>query len=511
MKQIDADTALKDASFRTAKETSADGRLEGGKTTEESLDRPPLPSMAVLPPPRESPDMIVRTTTSKDESAGEVSNVTDPSLEVMNHQPNHRRTVSWNANVKNGEKDKNGDSPSQALKKGITVVDLREAKTLESEAETSMMKALEQRAEEEKLQGITTGSRLFSHIPDESIESLQVGSQDMSEHRSKQSASPKSHRRKQSKAPKNETLETTLFGLTNAMKEMHKKHEHTAKNVPDHHRLPHEAHEEAFESLSLDDDEPMSNADAMVRHAALLFQNPLRKKKLQQQGMDDSEENIPLKTSTHSHRSRLSVASGMSSGGKHLDGVPEEVEYSSEDSDPELGENQTESSSDDENVPSHKKQRKPSGIIRRMRSGMRRGARKTKSDWTAFRDYLQPKKATLWTRIKMALLLVVIPTLCLSAVLYHAFDNPDLGREGASISWFVLFLLRQAVCGSLALASQSFVIDFLTLRMKWTVRVFGPLATLVLVQSKGYPFIMMAWAVYDLALLSGRHVFAKHW
>jgi hypothetical protein len=461
--------------------------------------------------------MMVQPTLSRDESAGEVSNVTDPSLETA-----HRRTISWDVNVKTTEKDakdllqpvlnKNADSPPKhVLDKAITVADLHDANPLESEAETSLMRAIEQRAEEDKHRGNTTGNRLFAHIPDEGIDVLQADSQDSQETKHNRE-SPKTPRLKRFKPKKDDSLETTLFGLANAMKEMHGKDKHATSKVPDHHRLPHEAHEEVFESPPLDDDEPTSNADAMVCHAAFLFQNPLRKKLQEKNG--DSEEHDPLNTSSHSHRSRFSVASGNSnkqSGNNPLEGVPEEMEHSSEESDPELGGSDIENSSDEEKSPSSKKTGKHPGLFKRMGKDLRRVARKTKSDWAAFSDFIQPRKASVGTRIKIALLFVVIPTFCLSAVLFHLFDNPDLGREGASISWFVLFILRQTICGGLALASQSFIISFLTLRTRWTVRVFGPLATLVLVQSKGYPFIMMAWAVFDLALLSGRHAFAKHW
>ena len=348
---------------------------------EESPDkRPPLPPTSALPPPRGTPngEIVVKPTFSRDESTGEVSNVTEPSLEI-----NHRRTVSWDANVKKTGSDelkdllqpvlnKNEQSPpKQVVKKAITVADLHAANPLESEAETSLMKAIEQRAVEEKHRGSTTGNRLFAHIPDEGLEALQAdsspdaGSLGGSNNEGGKSLSPKTHRRKKSKPfavprDKNASLESTLFSLTAAMKEMHTTHDDEKIHVPNHHRLPHEAHEEAFEAPS--DDEPTSNADSMVRHAAFLFQNPLRKNKLQGKS-DDLEEKTPLKTSSHSHHSRLSVASGMDesrqSGGNHLDGVPEEVEYSSEDSDPELGDSATQNSSNEhEDISSNEKKRK---------------------------------------------------------------------------------------------------------------------------------------------------------
>jgi len=40
---------------------------------------------------------------------------------------------------------------------------------------------------------------------------------------------------------------------------------------------------------------------------------------------------------------------------------------------------------------------------------------------------------------------------------------------------------------------------------------FGPLVTLVVLQSKGWPVTLFFWGVYDFGLLYGKYEFAKHW
>jgi hypothetical protein len=43
------------------------------------------------------------------------------------------------------------------------------------------------------------------------------------------------------------------------------------------------------------------------------------------------------------------------------------------------------------------------------------------------------------------------------------------------------------------------------------LRLLGPLVTLLLVQSKGWPFVVCWWAILDFALLYGSGRLAKHW
>jgi hypothetical protein len=56
---------------------------------------------------------------------------------------------------------------------------------------------------------------------------------------------------------------------------------------------------------------------------------------------------------------------------------------------------------------------------------------------------------------------------------------------GASVSWWLLFILRQTITFSMAMLTQAFMIDYLTLGCQFVLRCFGPLITLLMVQSKG--------------------------
>jgi hypothetical protein len=71
------------------------------------------------------------------------------------------------------------------------------------------------------------------------------------------------------------------------------------------------------------------------------------------------------------------------------------------------------------------------------------------------------------------------------------------------------------------MVTQAFIIDYLALSSRLLLNTIGPVLTLFVVQSKGWPFLTIFWAVWDLALLctseptsrtaSGYVRFAHHW
>lgn len=58
---------------------------------------------------------------------------------------------------------------------------------------------------------------------------------------------------------------------------------------------------------------------------------------------------------------------------------------------------------------------------------------------------------------------------------------------------------------------QVIIIDFLCLNTKFFQSILGNLLTLLIVQSKGWPFIAVTWGVLDFALLHGSCPFASSW
>ena len=60
-------------------------------------------------------------------------------------------------------------------------------------------------------------------------------------------------------------------------------------------------------------------------------------------------------------------------------------------------------------------------------------------------------------------------------------------------------------------ATSVYVIEYLTLWRRFTVKIFGPVITLMIVQSKGYPSETFFFGVWSLVLLCGSGAFAQHW
>jgi hypothetical protein len=157
---------------------------------------------------------------------------------------------------------------------------------------------------------------------------------------------------------------------------------------------------------------------------------------------------------------------------------------------------------------------------------VREAAKRTTSglsnDLHVLRAFFRPRHATVLAYCKSVLLYVILPALAIAAVLFYFVDNPHTGREShrtdgqqpshASISWWIIFLcVRQVVTLTAALAFQALFIDFFALRTRMTLRLCGPVVTLLIVQSKGWPFTFFCWGLLDFFLLSGPGAFAHHW
>jgi hypothetical protein len=181
--------------------------------------------------------------------------------------------------------------------------------------------------------------------------------------------------------------------------------------------------------------------------------------------------------------------------------------------------------------------RKPFKLGKGARTFAQAKNQEMKEDFDAFWKFLQPRGRSIKFYLLVVVFCVIIPLIATSAILFHS-GNPDLGREGASWSWFLLFLSRNVITGTLAKATEVIVIDLLSLHFRLTTRIFGTIFTLLLVQSKGelscsfldcslprqlscevhalslypgWPFLVFSWGVNNFALNSGKNAFAQHW
>ena len=192
----------------------------------------------------------------------------------------------------------------------------------------------------------------------------------------------------------------------------------------------------------------------------------------------------------------------------------------------------------------------PGGTIPSSKSGARLGGpartgmrtskvQKLRLQYKDMEQWLVFRKKSMRGYAKFLLLGLLLPATAIAAILFYFGGNPPCGTtdecnnstavlsnvtsdtdieevklffDEASASWWILFLCcRQPLTFTLAIATQSFMIEFLALRTKWAVNLFGPFVTLFLVQSNGWPFLLFWWAVYDFCLLYGSSRWVRHW
>jgi len=108
--------------------------------------------------------------------------------------------------------------------------------------------------------------------------------------------------------------------------------------------------------------------------------------------------------------------------------------------------------------------------------------------------------------------LFIVPCVLAAALFYYPLENPDLQflPSGAHLSWFFLLAARLAVTFSLAQATQ-WILRVLTIRTNLFVNLFGPLPALVVMQSVGWPCLLVGWGCWNIVLLHGTSSFVRHW
>ena len=116
--------------------------------------------------------------------------------------------------------------------------------------------------------------------------------------------------------------------------------------------------------------------------------------------------------------------------------------------------------------------------------------------------------------LKVMLGFLILPSMIVSAILFYAVGNPMPDEPGqlaqSSYSWWILFIGARQVC-TLALSklTEIIVVDVLTLKSRTLLKLFGPLVSLLIIQARGWPYVLTFWGVFNFAFLQGRHSFAK--
>jgi len=121
-------------------------------------------------------------------------------------------------------------------------------------------------------------------------------------------------------------------------------------------------------------------------------------------------------------------------------------------------------------------------------------------------DFFEPQKTTIALYLRVVFLYIALPLLAIAAALFYFAHCPPTGRlanEGrpingtlynthgeivdptaVSTSWWLIFVVRQLVTFTLSKCLEKIFVDYLTIRTKATINVFGPWLTLFVLQSR---------------------------
>ncbi|GAX10966.1 hypothetical protein FisN_2Lh496 [Fistulifera solaris] len=138
-----------------------------------------------------------------------------------------------------------------------------------------------------------------------------------------------------------------------------------------------------------------------------------------------------------------------------------------------------------------------------------------------------------------AYIAIVAPLIGISFILFYLADNSPTGilnynvtfvfdpetnettlmnvkgeefqAQTASASWWLLFIVRQLTLLSAAALIQLIIVDYCCVNTQIAPKCVGKLAALFIVQSKGWPFIVFFWGILDFCFLSGKTPWADHW
>ena len=124
-------------------------------------------------------------------------------------------------------------------------------------------------------------------------------------------------------------------------------------------------------------------------------------------------------------------------------------------------------------------------------------------------NVFQGRKQALKNSVKVVCY-IFLPFVGAASAMYYIAGNP-IGFLGASYSWWILFVIRQCVTFIMARFSQFIAIDVIVLETKLALMMFGRVATLIAMQVRGWPSILLFWSIYNFSFLYGDRRIARHW
>jgi hypothetical protein len=437
--------------------------------------------------------------------------------------------------------------PKRDVRTQVSLADVRGGNH-EVEAIESIVYAMEKRANQRD-RGFSTdsGTRILQNVPyDTAAFQANTPTKDTSSDARSNTSSTKASKISSTAASKHsassdiqhrrtKTMESTLFGLTQAMAAMHRMEEHGSRDVSDD--------DSSDSDDDLENDPPIHTTAATSpfdQSATLVFR-----------GKTDAEKE-EAKAQANKHWGALKTTlqmKSMLSEDEERDLKTPLAPIASNSALMEMEEGQRGSSSssssgnlggprgtDSNDKSKNKKTKNKNSNKKTKKEAIKQAGQSLVSD---AKEFTQQRKgalrAYLWT-----LMLVVLPAIGISFILFYLAGNPPTGRieedsrlvydfetnttilvntdgeqfdaKTASASWWILFVcVRQIITLSLAKMCQAIIIDFCCVSTRIFVSAFGQLFTLFVIQSRGIPFHMFFWSLWNLALLQGNTDFAQHW
>lgn len=415
------------------------------------------------------------------------------------------RSVSWGRNdlIHQSLMQPNLDDPASSIPR-YTVNDLLNSGLYEQEVETNILRALEETRRARADTGTSTS--LLSSVPDDvahdfSLDQSQTQDSERSSLSDRETTRRSSLHAEQSRNllhkethnrnahRRTMSVEQTLAGLTTAMSALDDKVATIDKEEKEEEPMPSPAEQLAQNAalLTRHDENKHSRPTSKDRWNYLLNNLPTLREAEGRGELDETEHETELRTSQDTN----------------------EEEQEGNVGDLEAGVTQ-------ETNPASKQNLKPKGS-KLGKQTMNAANDRFAENWESWTTFFQPRKEHVWSYVKLVLLYVIIPLTGIAAILFYAANNPPTGKsqdsssgDKASASWWLLFVVRQVITFSLALLMQLLIIDYLALGTQIVLRLIGPILTLLIVQSKGYPFVLFWWSIFDFAMLYGGD-FARHW
>jgi uncharacterized protein (DUF2147 family) len=388
--------------------------------------------------------------------------------------------------------------------------------------------------------------RLRSSVGNESVESL-------IEKNKPRNNKPTLQRNATVALPKGD-VESTLYSLSSIMRNIHHNEQqtdhHATSNNNQNEDWVHAArvHDKNYMVNPTPVDLPKTQSDTLANHAALLYRGRTHNK--EHVIVSSSPSSAVRKHSTIAapakHTASIGIASidpkknddvvkyasdekenydlEIATGGKTSNGGEVETNIppvSAVGDDASLLQGDSNSNSENDKSSSANSTQKNS-TRKQSKKGerlLRKSRKIIQEDLGTATNFLMNQKTSLLLYMKHIFFFLIFPATCVSALLFYAFSNPSVQfgyspekKSYPSISWFILFIcVRQIITLSLAKTTEVIIIELIALKTRLMTSLLGPLITLVVVQSKGWPFTVTWWALYNLILLSGDSQFAHHW